>query len=133
MASIVGGNDSPAALVPAGLGSVELPAVVMAAGATVGAAAGVAEVIARTACSTRSASRRLRSSDTLSVGSCLRTVFLAGAGGLGLVWTRSGSLIWTRKPTRFPYCFAIAKVVFQYGSGSRRPGRFCNSRQVGRT
>ena len=44
----------------------------------------------------------------------------------------SGELIITRSPTRLPCCFAAAKVAFQYGSGSRRPGFFCSSRQVGR-
>ena len=43
-----------------------------------------------------------------------------------------GQLIITRKPTRLPYCRAAANVAFQYSSGSRRPGRFCSSRQVGR-
>src|ERR1700682_3109774 len=48
------------------------------------AASGVSDaVIARTACSARSASRRLRSSETLSVAVCLDTGFLAGGRGGG--------------------------------------------------
>ena len=34
----------------------------------------------------------------------------------------SGSLIWTRKPTRLPYCFAIARVVLQYAFGIQAAG-----------
>ena len=47
-------------------------------------------VIARTAWAARSDSRRLRSSETLSVGVCRDAAFLAGAGGLGLAGTLVG-------------------------------------------
>ena len=69
-------------------------------GAEPTAALGVRDaVIARTACAARSDSRRLRSSETLSVAVCLDTGFLAAVGagaGRGKAMTlagASGSLI----------------------------------------
>src|SRR5829696_183140 len=79
MAATVGGREST------GVTAASFTAGAMAAGA----------LIERTTEAARSASRRLRSSETLSVA-VVRDGFLAGGGGaLGLVWTRSGSLIWT--------------------------------------
>src|SRR5918993_564595 len=77
-AATVGGMESTGATVAS------FTAGTMAAGA----------LIERTTEAARSASRRLRSSETLSVA-VVRDAFLAGGGALGLVWTRSGSLIWT--------------------------------------
>src|SRR5882757_7835976 len=91
MAASVGGIRSTA-----GLSSIDLASTGrLLPGMTAGAAMGDDAVIARTACSARSASRRLRSSETLSVGLWRDTAFLAGAGGAILGAGRSGSLIWT--------------------------------------
>jgi hypothetical protein len=91
MAASVGGIRSTAGLSSIDLASTGrlLPCM------TAGAAMGDDAVIARTACSARSASRRLRSSETLSVGLWRDTAFLAGACGAILGAGRSGSLIWT--------------------------------------
>ena len=91
MAACVGGIRSMA-----GLSSIALaPTGRLSPGMAAGAAMGDDAVIARTACSARSASRRLRSSETLSVAVWRDTAFLAGAGGATLGAGRSGSLIWT--------------------------------------
>src|SRR6266567_197224 len=91
MAACVGGIRSTAGLSSIDLASTGrlLPCM------TAGAAMGDDAVIARTACSARSASRRLRSSETLSVGLWRDTAFLAGVCGATLGAGRSGSLIWT--------------------------------------
>src|SRR5258708_27099374 len=85
MAATVGGEPiDPTATVPWSTGLL-----------STGSAAG--ELIERMMDSTRCDSRRLRSSETLSVGVC-RDVFLAGAGAGGfalVVGTRSGSVICT--------------------------------------
>src|SRR6202163_1900597 len=95
MAATVGGSESTADLVSAALASTALLSGISAGVAASGAAMAGDEFIARTACAARSDSRRLRSSETLSVAVCRDAAFLAGACGLGLVGTLSGSLIWT--------------------------------------
>src|SRR5580704_2879528 len=91
MAACVGGIRSTAGLSSIALASTGRPSPCGAAGAAMGGGA----VIARTACSARSASRRLRSSETLSVGLWRDTAFLAGTSGAALGGALSGSLIWT--------------------------------------
>src|SRR5229473_1340182 len=92
MAAVVGGIRSTAGLSSIALASIGRPSPCVAAGAAAGADA----FIARTACAARSDSRRLRSSETLSVGLWRDTAFLAGAGGRALGGgALSGSLIWT--------------------------------------
>src|SRR5580704_9402266 len=91
MAACVGGIRSTAGLSSIALASTGRPSPCGAAGAAMGGGA----VIARTACSARSASRRLRSSETLSVGLWRDTAFLAGTCGAALGGALSGSLIWT--------------------------------------
>jgi hypothetical protein len=91
MAACVGGIRSMAGLSSIALASTGRSSRDMTAGAAMGDAA----VIARTARSARSASRRLRSSETLSVGLWRDTAFLAGTCGVSLGGALSGSLIWT--------------------------------------
>src|SRR6266851_666088 len=92
MAACVGGIRSMAGLSSIALASIGRLSPCVAAGAAAGADA----FIARTACAARSDSRRLRSSETLSVAVCRDTAFLAGAGGRALGGgALSGSLIWT--------------------------------------
>src|SRR5882762_1743032 len=95
MAATVGGSESTMDLVSTALASTVLLSACIIAGVASGEAMAGDEFIARTACAVRSNSRRLRSSETLSVAVCRDAAFLAGACGLGLAGTLSGSLIWT--------------------------------------
>src|SRR5471032_2118346 len=95
MAATVGGSD-PISLAGGGtLGSTTGAAACTGSGVTAAGPPGAAgaAVMARTSCSARSASRRLRSSDTVSLAMC-RLFFFAATGfalGFGSTWT--GALV----------------------------------------
>jgi hypothetical protein len=101
MAATVGGSSRTVAACGTGVAGATTgtagalsAAAVGAEGAAVVVAAGVAvPVISRTTCVARSASRRLRSSATMSVAVCLWAFFAAAclAWGFGFAWAAAGS------------------------------------------
>jgi hypothetical protein len=128
IAATVGGREST------GVAAASFTAGAMAEGA-VSAAAGAARpaggLSERTTEAARSASRRLRSSETLSVA-VVRDAFLAGAGALGLVWTRSGSLIWTCASSSEGWNVKASDAISATDEPARRhaEGRVCANEGV---
>ena len=87
-----------------------------------------AAVIARTGLSARSASRRLRSSETLSVGLWRDTAFLAGACGADLGRGLSGSLIWTCAISSEGCSAKASEAASASDEASATPSRRCRRR-----